>query len=493
MNQDEIHVRNVTSLSIKDVLTSQPTAEVSTLKNGLRVAAEDNGSQTATVGVWIETGSRYESDEKNGVSHFLERLLHKGTNKRASTALEDELDAIGAKLRSYTTRDRTAIYVQSASKDVEKVVDILADVLRNSKFDSSAVEAERAKLLADLEESESDLQGVTMDNLHTAAFQGTSLSKSPLGNTTSLKGITAKDVKEWLEDSYRPIRMVVSAVGGGCSGSKIEGLAQKYFGDLSSEYPRKVPEGGGIRFTGCEYRYRNDNIPHMYAAVAVEGVPYAHKDALALHMASEFIGQWDVTHATTRTAPSRWIQKISHEHGLHYLQHFNINYKDTGLWGVYFVSNGDDLVNSQGIIRSIQHEWKHLAGAISEEETQLARNQLRTALYQQLETNTQKAEYYAKELLYIGGVRSLAQLEDQIANIDQHALRKAVFDHVYDRDTANVGVDTEIPATLRAENPEKAGHSMYPSLGSVLNPYPNAIKRFLCAEDTRACSSFEKS
>ncbi|CAJ0600546.1 unnamed protein product [Cylicocyclus nassatus] len=433
-------IRNFGALSIKEVLGAHPPAEVSTLKNGLRIAAEDNGKPTATVGVWIETGSRYENDEHNGVTHFLERLMHKGTGKRASGALINELEAIGAKLKSYTSRDCTAVYVQSASEDVERVVDILADVLRNSKIDPSVVEAERGKMLAELEDSESDLQRVTMDNLHTAAFQGTSLAKSPLGTSTSLQNLTAKNIKEWQEDTYRPIRMVISAVGGGCSASKIESLADKHFGDLSPEYPRRVPQAGGIRFTGCEYRYRNDYIPHMHTAVAVEGVCYGHRDALALQMASQFIGQWDVTHATTRTAPSRWIQKISHDHGLHYLQHFNINYKDTGLFGVYFVSNGDDIVNSQGILKSIQHEWKHLAGAISEEETTLARNQLRTTLYQQLESNTEKAEFNAKELLYTGSIRSLAELENQIADIDQYTLRNAVFNHVYDRDTANAGV-----------------------------------------------------
>ncbi|PIO62753.1 hypothetical protein TELCIR_15676 [Teladorsagia circumcincta] len=153
-----------------------------------------------------------------------------------------------------------------------------------------------------------------------------------------------------------------------------------------------------------------------------------------------FPGQWDVTHATSRTAPSRWVQKISHNHGLEFLQHFNINYKDTGLFGVYFVSKGDDLVNSEGIMRSVQHEWKHLAVAVSEEETTLARNQLRTELYQNLETNTQKAEHNAKELLYTGNVRSLAQIEEEISKIDHNTLRAAVFRHVYDRDTANVGV-----------------------------------------------------
>ncbi|KJH48670.1 peptidase, M16 family [Dictyocaulus viviparus] len=433
-------VRNVTALSIKDVLASQPIVEVDTLKNGFRVAAEDNGRPTATIGVWIETGSRYENEKNNGVAHFLERLMHKGTNNRSSSNLENELDAIGAKLKSYTTRDRTGVYVQCSSQDVEKVVDILADVLRNTKLDPVAVEEERKLLLRELEEYEDNFQMVVMDNLHSAAFQGTPMARSPLGTTASLNEITSKDLKEWQEDNYRPVRMVLSAVGGDCSCSKITRLAEKYFADLSNQYPRKVPEARGIRFTGSEYRYRNDYIPHMYSAVAVEGVGYGHKDALALQIANQFIGQWDVTHATTLTAPSRLIQKISHNCGLHYLQHFSLHYKDTGLFGVYFVSDGDDVMKSHEIMQAIQHEWKHLATSVSEEETTLARNQLRTALYSQLETNSQKAEYNAMELLYTNSVRSLADIENEISRIDPNRLKEAVFRHVYDRDTANVGV-----------------------------------------------------
>uniref|UniRef100_A0A158PCC9 Cytochrome b-c1 complex subunit 1, mitochondrial n=1 Tax=Angiostrongylus cantonensis TaxID=6313 RepID=A0A158PCC9_ANGCA len=436
---------------MKEVLANQPTVEVSTLKNGFRVVAEENGRPTATVGVWIETGSRYETDTNNGVAHFLERLMHKGTGKRTSSALESDLEKIGARLKSYTSRDRTAVYVHSSSQDVDEVVDILADVLRNSKLDSSSIEVERKVLLAELDEYEDNLKKMTMDNLHKAAFQGTPMAKNPLGTTKSIREITAQHLKEWQEDNYRPVRMVLSAVGGGCSGSKMQRLAEKYFGDLSNEYPRKVPEAKGIRFTGSEYRYRNDYIPHMYAAVAVEGVGYGHKDALALQMASQdeedlshsnhsFIGQWDVTHATTLTAPSRWIQKISHNYGLHYLEHFNLHYKDTGLFGVYFVSDGDNLDNSHTIMRAIQHEWKHLAGAVSEEETTLARNQLRTALYGSLETNSEKAEHNALELLYTGNVRSMADIEEEISRIDHNRLKEVVFNHVYDRDTANVGV-----------------------------------------------------
>ncbi|ULT99653.1 hypothetical protein L5515_003603 [Caenorhabditis briggsae] len=432
-------VRNASSaVSVKDVLANAPQAEVTTLKNGFRVVTEDNGTATATVGVWIETGSRFENEKNNGTAHFLERLIHKGTGKRAAAALESELNAIGAKLNSFTERDQTAVFVQTGAQDVEKVVDILADVLRNSKLDASTIDSERANILKELDASDNHHQLVLFDMLHAAAYQGTPFAHSVLGTSASIPTITAQQLKEWQEDHYRPVRMVLSAVGGGVS--NVSNLAEKYFGDLSNEYPRKVPQVDGTRFTGSEYRYRNDNVPHMYAAFAVEGVGYAHKDALALQVANQFIGQWDVTHATSRTAPSRLVQKIGHDHGLQNLQHFNINYKDTGLFGIYFVADAHDLNDTSGIMKSVAHEWKHLASSTTDEEVAMAKNKLRTSLYQNLETNTQKAGFNAKELLYTGNLRQLSDLEAQIQKIDAGVVREAISRHVYDRDLAAVGV-----------------------------------------------------
>lgn len=433
-------VRNSSALTAKQVLSEGPQTQVTALSNGFRVASEDNGKATATVGVWIENGSRYETDSNNGISYFLEHMIYKGTGKRAQAQLETELEAIGAKLNSFTQRDQTAFYVQAGASDVEKVVDILADVLRNSKLDSAAVEAERQILLRKLEESDDDHKAVLFDNLHAAAFQGTPMARSPIGTTSALKNISAQQLREWMEDHYRPVRMVLSAVGGGCDHNKLVTLSNKYFGDLSNEYPRTIPQVSGIRFTGSEFRYRNDNVPHMYAALTVEGVGYGHNDALPLAVAAKLVGQWDVTHASSYHAPSRVVQKLCAGHGLHFFEQFNIQYKDTGLWGIYFVSDGDDLLNSSGIMSSIQHEWKHLASALEDHELDRIRNLFRTDFYQSVETNTQKAAFIAKELLYTDKVRSLAEIEERLQRTDKNAVMQAVSRHVYDRDLATAGV-----------------------------------------------------
>lgn len=433
-------VRSASALSARDVLNKAPSAEVSELKNGLRVATENNGRPTTTVGVWIETGSRYENDGNSGVSRFLEHLIHKGTGKRAAAQLESELDAIGARLVSSTERDATAVFVQAASGDVEKVVDILADVLRNSKLDGASIESERAALLKTLDEAEDDYALVALDNLHAAAFQGTSLARSPLGTTQGIKSIDAAALTSWQTDHYRPVRMVLSAVGGGAEHATVSKLAEKYFGDLSNSYPGEVPHADGIRFTGSEFRFRNDNVPHMYGAIAVEGVGYGHRDALALRAASEFVGQWDVTHGSSLNAPSKLVQQISHGLNLYAFQNFSINYKDTGLFGVQFVCKGESLEQTTSLVRWLQHEWRHLASGVDEDEVNRAKNVLRNRLYQSVETNTQKAEFNAKELLYTGGVRSLADIEEAIARLDKTAIREAVSRHVYDRDIACSGV-----------------------------------------------------
>jgi processing peptidase subunit beta len=113
----------------------QPTL-VSTLPNGLRVASESTGGETATVGMWIDTGSRYESDANNGVAHFLEHMAFKGTAKRTQLQLETEVENMGGHLNAYTSREQTVYYAKVLKKDVPQAVELLSDILTNSTFSS---------------------------------------------------------------------------------------------------------------------------------------------------------------------------------------------------------------------------------------------------------------------------------------------------------------------------------------------------------------------
>ena len=115
---------------------AQHPTHVSTLPNQLRIASEEMGGDTATVGVWIDTGSRYETDENNGVAHFLEHMAFKGTTKRTQLQLETEVENMGAHLNAYTSREQTVYYAKCLKKDVPHMVEMLSDILLNSSFNA---------------------------------------------------------------------------------------------------------------------------------------------------------------------------------------------------------------------------------------------------------------------------------------------------------------------------------------------------------------------
>lgn len=138
--------------SHSDIL-SAPLTRVTTLPNGLRVATESNlASATATVGVFIDAGSRFESDETNGTAHFLEHMIFKGTEKRTPRYLEEEIENMGGHLNAYTSREQTTYYAKVLDKDVPRALDILSDILQNSKFDEKRINRERDVILREMEE-----------------------------------------------------------------------------------------------------------------------------------------------------------------------------------------------------------------------------------------------------------------------------------------------------------------------------------------------------
>uniref|UniRef100_A0A0N4ZUH0 Cytochrome b-c1 complex subunit 1, mitochondrial n=1 Tax=Parastrongyloides trichosuri TaxID=131310 RepID=A0A0N4ZUH0_PARTI len=436
-----LSIRNASAFAQNsaEVLSSGNVTDTSSLKNGIKVAVNNNGRPTTTIGVWIDSGARYENEHNNGVANLTEHLIYKGTNKRSQSQLETELGKIGARLSSVTTREHTAYFAMAPSDKVDQVVEILADILRNSKFEESAIEKEKQVLLNKLAETESNYQEVVFDNLHTAAFQGTPLEKSVYGKSETIQNISRKDILNFVDDHYKPVRMAISSVGG-ASTDKIVELSEKYFGDLSNEYKRKIPVLQGIRFTGSEFLYRDDNIPYMYGAFAVEGVGASSKDALPLTIASSCVGQWDKTHATGYNAPSTFVQKMATQHDLELYSSFNINYRDTGLFGFYFVHNGKNYDNVTDAVRLIQKEWKRLATSATEEDFSRAKQTLKNQLFTSYATNLGLAEKNAKDLLNTGEVQQLSDLIKSIDTIDSDTIRDAISRNIYDRDFVAAGV-----------------------------------------------------
>lgn len=217
--------------------------------SGVRVATEDCGSPTATVGIWIDAGSRYEDAKNNGVAHFMEHMAFKGTDKRTQSQLEVEIEDMGAQLNAYTSREQTVYYSKCMSKDIPKAMEILSDIVQNAKLGSNEIERERGVILREMQEVESNLQEVVFDHLHSIAYQGTPLANTILGPTSNIKSINAKDLREYLDNHYKASRVVIAGAGG-VNHEELVKLTKKNFNKLDNNYPSEIPCLSTCRFTG---------------------------------------------------------------------------------------------------------------------------------------------------------------------------------------------------------------------------------------------------
>uniref|UniRef100_A0A6B2EAM2 Mitochondrial-processing peptidase subunit beta n=1 Tax=Phlebotomus kandelakii TaxID=1109342 RepID=A0A6B2EAM2_9DIPT len=410
-------------------LVNLPATHVTTIDNGLRVATEDSGAATATVGLWIDAGSRYESDSNNGVAHFLEHMAFKGTSKRSQTDLELEVENLGAHLNAYTSREQTVFYAKCLSKDVPKAVEILADIIQNSKLGEGEIERERGVILREMQEVESNLQEVVFDHLHSTAFQGTPLGNTILGPTKNIKSIGRTDLQDYISSHYKAARIVLAGAGG-VKHEDLVGLAEKELGKLQNTYDGKIPKVLPCRFTGSEVRVRDDSIPLAHVAIAVEGCGWTDQDNVPLMVANTLIGTWDRSQGGGVNNASN-LARASAESGLcHSFQSFNTCYKDTGLWGIYFVC---DPMKCEDMLFNVQSEWMRLCTIVTDSEVDRAKNLLKTNMLLQLDGTTPICEDIGRQLLCYNRRIPLHELESRIDSVNAQNVRDVAMKYIYDR------------------------------------------------------------
>ena len=270
--------------------------EVTTLSNGLTVATEAQPhAQTATVGMWIDAGSRAETEKNNGTAHFLEHLAFKGTNSRTQQALELEVENLGAHLNAYTSREQTVYYAKIFRKDVPTAVDIISDILQNSKLEASAIERERDVILRESEEVEKQLDEVVFDHLHSTAYQHQPLGRTILGPRENIRDITRTELTSYIKSNYTADRMVLVGAGGIPHEQLVE-LAEKHFSGLPTTSPQNSAYLQSKRkptFIGSDLRVRDDTIPAAHVAIAVEGVSWSSPDYFPMLVLQSIMGNWD--------------------------------------------------------------------------------------------------------------------------------------------------------------------------------------------------------
>jgi len=343
--------------------------QTTTLKNGLTVATEYSPwAQTSTVGMWIDAGSRAETNETNGTAHFLEHLAFKGTAKRSQHQLELEIENMGGHLNAYTSRENTVYFAKAFNSDVPQTVDILSDILQNSKLEQSAIERERDVILRESEEVEKQVEEVVFDHLHATAFQHQPLGRTILGPRQNIRDITRTELVNYIKNNYTADRMVLAAAGG-VPHEQLVQLAEKHFSGLASqgtETEAYLLSKQKADFVGSDVRVRDDTMATANVAIAVEGVSWNSEDYYTALVAQAIVGNYDKAMGNAPHQGSK-LSGYVHKHELaNSFMSFSTSYSDTGLWGIYLVT--DNTTRLDDLVHFAIREWMRLCTNVSEAE-----------------------------------------------------------------------------------------------------------------------------
>ncbi|KAK7373565.1 hypothetical protein VNO80_06980 [Phaseolus coccineus] len=427
------------TLSDHTHILAAPETRVTTLPNGLRVATESTlAARTATVGVWIDAGSRFETEETNGTAHFLEHMIFKGTERRNARELEEEIENMGGHLNAYTSREQTTYYAKVTDSDVPQALDILADILQNSRFEENRISRERDVILREMEEVEGQTEEVIFDHLHATAFQYTPLGRTILGPDWNIKTITKAHLQTYIQTHYTAPRMVIAA-SGAVKHEDIVDQVNKLFTKLSTDgttTAQLVAKGPSI-FTGSEVRMLDDDIPLAQFAVAFEGAPWKDPDSVALMVMQAMLGSWNKAAGGGKHMGSELAQRVGINEVAESIMAFNTNYKDTGLFGVYAVAKPDSL---DDLSYAIMYNITKLAYRVSEDDVTRACNQLKSSLLLHIDGTSPVAEDIGRQLLTYGRRIPFAELFARIDAVDASTIRRVANRFFYDKDVAIAAV-----------------------------------------------------
>lgn len=343
---------------------------------------------------------------------------------------------MGGHLNAYTSREQTAYYAKVFRKDVPKAVDILADLLQNSVLEPSAIERERGVILREAEEVSKQMDEVVFDHLHSVAFQGSPLGQTILGPEENIKALGREELLSYIKSNYTANRMVLAAAGAVDHEALVK-LAESAFSGL----PKGRSAGWQplpAAYTGAEVRMTDESMPHAHMAIAVQGASWVSEDYLPLLVAQAIVGSWNRGLASGANGASRLAQVVAQNGLAQSFLSFNTSYMDTGLFGIYMVS--DKTSDLDDLVYEVQQEWVRLCLNVTEAEVARARTQLQAALLLSLDGSTPVAEDIGRQLLIYGRRHSPTELLQRIAAIDAKTVRRVASNYLYDRCPAVVAL-----------------------------------------------------
>ncbi len=383
---------------------------LSTLPNGLRVVTHQMPHLgTVSLGVWVGTGARSEASSQHGISHLLEHMAFKGTARRSARDIVEEIESVGGDLNAATSIETTAYYARVLKADVALAVDIIADILRDPRFDAGELAREQDVVLQEIAAAEDSPDDVAYDVAQEIAFPDQAVGRSILGTKQSVRAVTPDDLTDYMRSHYHAGSMVLAAAGA-IEHADLVRLAEAAFGDLeASAHPEPAP----ARYVGG-FRHEPRQFEQSHIIISAPGPSYRDDAMYTAQLFSSMFGGG---------MSSRLFQEAREARGLCYaIYSYCWGMSDTGLFGVHAASGPEQIGELAQVVFT---ELEKLAGE-SATDVELARGkaQLKSSLLMSLESSGSRAEQIARQTLAFGAPREVDDLVAKIEAVDKEAVRK---------------------------------------------------------------------
>jgi len=385
------------------------SVRITTLANGLRVATDTMPHvETVSVGAWVGVGARHERPQVNGVAHFIEHMMFKGTPKRSAFAISEQIETVGGQMNAYTTREHTAYFAKVLGEDVALAVDIIADMLQNAELDETELSRERTVILQEIGQAADTPDDIVFDHFQAVAYPDQPLGRPVLGSIETVGALDRPILVDYLARHYGASGMVLAASGKIAHDQLVE-IAERLFTNLPAEADMSQEPA---RYAGGDFREARD-LEQLHLILGFDGVAVHDPEFYAYSVLSTLLGGG---------MSSRLFQEIRERRGLAYsIYSFGGTYRDGGLFGVYAGTGGTDAME---LVPVLADQINSVAGTVTESEVARAKAQLRAGTLMALESTTARCEQLGQQLLVFGRSVPTTEIIEKIEAVDVSAVRR---------------------------------------------------------------------
>jgi predicted Zn-dependent peptidase len=358
------------------------------LDNGIKVVTESLPYfPTLSLGVWWKTGSRYEDEENNGISHFIEHMLFKGTTRRTAQDIAREIDAVGGVLNAFTGKEYTCLYARVLKQDMDLAIDVLADMCRHSTFSKDDIEKEKRVVVQEIKMIEDNPEEYAFDLFTADYYKGHPLGMPVLGVEESVERFTRDRLVGHYQRHHSPTNTIITAVGRIDHDAFVKRIAELFTGfeDAGPPLPALPPPRS---YSGVKV-YEKD-LEHVYLCLGTDGVSQTDKRRYGLYALNAIVGG---------SMSSHLFQEIREKRGLVYNVFSYVNcFEDVGNFGISTSSSEESVEEVIGLIKEEASRLK--ASGITPAELAFSKEHIKGNFFISLEGSEARMGRLAKNEIY---------------------------------------------------------------------------------------------